>query len=217
MAFYDFVQYTGHFKDYDFRLFNQFKNLLKSGVYELVVLGGLCIVSRMPKVKQDENKRLHNIDGPAAIWADGFSAWYYHGLPVPGHWIENKENVTADEIKKESNAEKRRALRDLLGTDRYYKALGGVNELDRDRDNQNNEMILYESKEIDSVIDKRIQYLEVICPSTQRKYVLYPTEICKNVWDAKASTFNGEKIKYRHGDVGLLDLKKEFNQPICES
>ena len=217
VAFYDFIQQTNYSNDYDFKSFDQYKKLLESGIYELVVMDGLCVVCSMPKVKQDSNKRLHCETGPAATWRDGFSMWYYHGMAVPRHWIENRGSITAEEIKKESNAEKRRALRDLMGTEKYYDALGGVNELDRDTDDQGNEMILYESKEEDSVVNKKIQYLEVLCPSTMRKYVLYPTKQCSNVWDAKASTFNGEKIKYRHGDVGLLDLKKEFNHPICES
>jgi hypothetical protein len=190
---------------------------LASGLYETYVFDGLCVVCSTPKVNQDEKNRLHCETGPSAIWPDGFSMWYYHGMNIPGHWVEDKESITSDEIKKESNAEKRRTLRDLLGAEKYYGKLGGVNEIDRDIDNQNNEMVLYESKEIDTVVNKKIQYLEVICPSTERKYVLYPTKECKNAWEAKASTFNGEKIKYRHGDVGLLDLKKEFNKPIYES
>ena len=157
------------------------------------------------------------MDGPAVIWPDGFSMWYYHGISVPSHWVENKDSVTALEVKKESNAEKRRALRDLLGVDRYYNILGGVVELDRDTDDRGNEMVLYESKEEDSVVNRKIQYLEVICPSTMRKYVLYPPKQSKNVWEAKGATFNGEKIKYRHGDVGILDIEKTFNKPIYES
>ena len=217
VAFYDFIQHTGYFINYDFKPLNNFRNLLVSGLYEIHVFDGLCIVSSMPKVKQDDQKRLHCENDPAAIWPDGFSMWYYHGMAIPGHWVENKESITAEEIKKESNAERRRALRDILKADQYYELLGGVNELDHDTDNQGHEMILYESKEIDSVVDKKIQYLEVICPSTMRKYVLYPTKPCKNVWEAKESTFQNQKIQYRHGDVGLLNLAKAFNQPIYES
>jgi len=217
VAFYDFIQYTGHFVKYNYEPLNDYRNLLASGLYEIHVFDGLCIVSSMPKVKQDERKGLHCEDGPAATWGDGFSMWYYHGMPIPGHWIEDKASITAEEIKKESNAEKRRALRDLLGADRYYELLGGVNELDRNTDNQGHEMVLYESRKIDSVVNKKIQFLEVVCPSTMRKYVLYPTRECKNVWEAKVTTFRDEKIQYRHGDVALLNLEKTFNNPICES
>jgi hypothetical protein len=171
----------------------------------------------MPKVKQDDQNRLHCTDGPAAVWPDGFSMWYYHGMPVPAHWVEKPDTITKEEVIKESNAEERRALRDLMGIDRYYDVLGGVNELDRDTDDQGHEMVLFESKEIDSVVNAKIQFLEVICPSTMRKYVLYPTKPCKNVWEAKASTFQGEKIQVRHGDVGLLNLEKAFNRPMFES
>jgi hypothetical protein len=171
----------------------------------------------MPKVKQDDRKRLHCVTGPAIQWRDGFSIWYYHGISVPSHWIMNKELITVEEVKEESNVEKRRVLRDLLGITKYYEILGGVNELDRDIDDQDNEMVLFESKEIDSVVNRKIQYLEVICPSTMRKYVLYPPKICKNVWEAKASTFQDQFIQYRHGDVGLLNIEKAFDRPIHES
>ena len=198
--------------------FNEFIKLKETGLYDMIQLDGLCVVCEMPKyIKRDDQHKMHNISGPSIEWSDGYKLWFYHGIAVPQHWVENANSITKDEVIKESNAEKRRALRDLMGIDRYYDVLGGVIEVDRDADDQGNEMVLYESKVPDSVVNRKIQYLEVICPSTGRKYVLYPPDHCTNVWQAKASTFCNEKIMYRHGDVGLRNIEKAFDRPICES
>jgi hypothetical protein len=58
----------------------------------------------------------------------------------------------------------------------------------------------------------------VVDPSTERVYNIYPpNQKCKNVWEAKASTFSNKPIKYRHGDVALLDVNKKFEKPLIES
>jgi len=46
-------------------------------------------------------------------------------------------------------------------------------------------------------------------PSTDREYYISVPE-SKNVWAAKAWTFNNKKIEIRHGDVGLLNINKNF-------
>jgi len=88
--------------------------------------------------------------------------------------------------------------------------------IDSDFDNKQLKMILYKTKEKDNIIDDYLYFLSVICPSTGRNYYLCVPG-CKNVWEAKAWTFKNEKIEIRHGDVGLLNLKKEFKVPIYES
>ena len=85
-----------------------------------------------------------------------------------------KEIITKQEILSEKNAEKRRCLREILGVDKYFELLGGVTTIDEDVDSNGNLMHLFESKEADELINKKIQFLQVICPSTKRKYILYP-------------------------------------------
>ena len=66
--------------------------------------------------------------------------------------------------------------------------------------------------------DTTIQVLEYTCPSTERVYNIYPpSQNCSNVWDAKASTFDNNKLAYRHGDVGLVDVNNIHEKPIMES
>jgi hypothetical protein len=46
---------------------------------------------------------------------------------------------------------------------------------------------------------------------------MIPVQACKTALEAKRLTFKNQGIEIRHGDVGLLNLKKEFIQPIFES
>ena len=109
----------------------------------------------------------------------------------------------------------------ILGAKKYYEVLFGESNIiliDRDIDERGNEMSLFETKEKDDIVKDKIQFMEVICPSTKRIYSLYPpNQKSINVWDAKASTFNNNKIQYRHGDVGLLNLDKSKNKLLIES
>ena len=216
VSFFDFFTQIGVVNH---KGFDEFKSLIQSGIYDTIQLNGFCIVSELPKmIKRNAQNRLHCEDGPAIVFPDGYAQYYWKGLAIPGWWITNKEKITKEVIKKENNAEKRRCLRDIIGPNEYFKILGGVIEIDRDTDGQGNEMILYRSKLKDDVIGKYIQYLSVICPSTKREYLLYPpNQQSTNVWSAKASTFQNEKVQYRHGDVALLNLNKTFDRPFIES
>jgi hypothetical protein len=54
---------------------------------------------------------------------------------------------------------------------------------------------------------EKVILLEVICPSTNRVYHLYPpNQNAKTCFEAKASTFGNKAIVYRHGDVGLFKV-----------
>jgi predicted nucleic acid-binding Zn ribbon protein len=88
--------------------------------------------------------------------------------------------------------------------------------IDEDLDGMNNPMKLYRTKTKDELLNDYIYFLNVVDPSTEREYYLCVPE-CKNVWAAKSFTFNNKKIEIRHGDVALLNLKKEFEKPIFES
>jgi hypothetical protein len=216
VSFFDFFTQIGII---DHKGFNDFKSLLQCGIYDMIQLNGFCLVSELPtSIKRNAQNRLHCEDGPAITFQDGYSQYYWKGLSISDWWITDKSKITKDVIMKETNAEKRRCLRDIVGPDKYFELLGGVIVVDKDIDDQGHEMVLYKSKLKDDVINKYVQYLKVICPSTDREYILYPpNQVSKNVWEAKASTFNNEKVQVRHGDVSLLNLNKSFDKPILES
>ena len=60
--------------------------------------------------------------------------------------------------------------------------------------------------------------LEVICPSTNRIYHLYPpNQKAKTCSQAKASTFNNQPLAIRHGDVGFVKVGEQYTTPFSET
>lgn len=216
VAMYDMIQNLNFFTDYDWSNFDEFKKLLESGIYELYAFDEFCVVCSKPKVFQDEQNRLHCEDGPAVIFNDGFEMFFWKGIHIPENWIMDKNSITSEVIMSETNAEKRRCLQEIVGAKRFAELLG-IEVIDSDTDDCSNQMSLWKTKEKDSIINDFIYYYQCICPSTMREYFLCVPPTCKNVWDAKAWTFNNEKIQIRHGDVGLLNLQEDFEKPVRES
>ena len=217
MAMWDFNVRVGNL--INIKEFNQLKSTLASGLYEAVFLKHFCFVSSMPRIiHKDFVGRMHAENSASVLFGDGYKLFSWHGVSVPKKWIEEKETINWEVILRETNAERRRCLREILGVEKYFKLQGGVHLVDVDLDDHGNEMKLYVSKRKDSFINQKVQFLEVVCPSTKRNYILYPpNQKSRNVWDAKASTFRNEKIEIRHGDVGLLNLEHEYEKPKKES
>ncbi len=196
-CFYDFIN-NELMPSYNLEIWDKWKQLIESNIYDMIQLDGLCIVMSMPNVvKIDNLKRLHSENSYAVSWEDGYEVYSWHGVIVPKKWITQKEIISKDDILKESNAEKRRCLREILGAKRYFELLGGVNILDEIIDSQGNPMRLYESKDVDQIINKKLQFLHVICPSTKREYFLYPpSQNCKTAREAKANTFGKKEYEF---------------------
>lgn len=199
--------------------FELIKKICLTGIYEALLLRDYCFISLMPSfIKTDEGNRLHSPDSPAVKFNDGYKLFFWHGVSIPSRWIDEKKSINWETIYRETNTERRRCLREILGIEKYFELIGGVNLVDADKDGQSNEMKLFVSRRKDPFLKVRVQYLEVICPSTHRKYILYPpNQRSRNVWDAKASTFSNEKIQFRHGDVGLLNLEHCYHKPKNET
>ena len=215
VAMYSMIQSTNHFKDYDWSNFDEFKKLLQSGIYELYTFENVCIVCSKPKVTQNANNRLHNETGPAVVFKDGYEMFFWNGINIPSNWIMDKKSITKEVIVNEKNAERRRCIQEILGNKKFAELLE-IEVVDEDKDDCGNIMKLWKTKVADELLGKNIFYYEGICPSTKRDYFICVPEVT-NVWGAKAWTFKNEKIQIRHGDVGLLNLTKEFDKPVCES
>jgi hypothetical protein len=167
-------------------------------------------------VNIDINKRIHSENSCSVHFKDGYEIYSWHGTIIPKSWITNKDLITKDVVLNEQNAEIRRVLQEILGSEEFCKRLE-CEIVDSKIDGQGNLMSLWRSKERDIVCNEFIQYYDCTCPSTKRRYFLCVPETCKNVEDAKRYTFKDKNIEIRHGDLGFLNLKKEFNQPIFES
>jgi hypothetical protein len=84
-----------------------------------------CIVCERPsEIHLNEDGRLHNVDGPALSYSDGFCLYRVSGVRVPKWFVEEKERITADAINSEDNVELRRAMIDIFGPDKYLLSAG---------------------------------------------------------------------------------------------
>lgn len=82
----------------------------------------VAISNRYQQVKRDNAGRLHNDEGMAIEWRDGWGIYSWHGyrLPPTHHWlIKDKHLITADRVEHETNAELRRIMLEIYGYDKY--------------------------------------------------------------------------------------------------
>ena len=110
------------------------------------------------------SRRLHCEDGPAADF-DSEPLYFWHGNLVPKHWIEAKNDLTADEIFKEDNAEIRRAGCEIIGWDRV---LSGIDAKIVDTDGDPMIGTLYRGQ-IPGAVE--CGFLKVLC-GTGREFVI---------------------------------------------
>jgi hypothetical protein len=191
MSFYDCFFRMGIVKHDSFI---KFKNLLHSNIYDMIMAKYFCIVCSMPsKIDINDNGDMHNEDTCAIEWKDGYKLWYWNGVNVPEKYI--KKEITREDILKEKNAERRRCIQEIIGSKTYAELLD-IEQIDADVDQYGNNMILYKTKEKDDLTSDYIYFVNVICPSTQRKYFLCVPEM-DNVWDAVAFTFGKTKETYK--------------------
>lgn len=177
--------------------FAKFKHFLSTGIYDMIQMRGVALVSALPnKLSFNRNGNLHNAEGPAIQFRDGYEQYYWNDVSVPKFWIENPEKVTRETIILEINAERRRCLREIIGTKQYAELLDLV-ELDRDHVN-NQDVILYKTVEPDEVAEAHLFFVKVTCHSTGREYfICVPESAATNAWAAVAWTFSKTEQEYK--------------------
>lgn len=75
-----------------------------------------CIVSDFPEtIKIDEENRPHCEDGPSHRWRDGVEIYHWHGVNVPGEWLDGSKTLTPEKALTWENVEQRRAACEILG------------------------------------------------------------------------------------------------------
>lgn len=83
-----------------------------------------CIVADRPTVlRQDAERRPHCATGPSHVWADGVRLYYWHGVKIPGEWIEQRDAVDPRLALTWSNIEQRAALAQIIGWDKVLSVL----------------------------------------------------------------------------------------------
>lgn len=86
---------------------------------------GFCLVVDFPEVlKVDQQHRPHCEDGPSHRWRDGWSKYHWHGVRVPAHWIENRDDLRPEEVLNVENVEQRAAGAAIIGWPKMARLLG---------------------------------------------------------------------------------------------
>jgi len=158
-------------------------------------------------------------DGDAPYFAKLWGEWFEVSgelenslcINIPEH---HYDKITREFIGKVTNLENLRILREKIGLQKYL-SLFDAKVIHNEMDNQGNQMNLYKYDEKgESVI-----LLEVICPSTDRMYHLYPPDQkAKTCSQAKKSTFGNKSLAYRHGDVGFFKVgDNKITVPFSET
>ena len=161
-AFFECCKYlgvSGYPKTYELM-----KLLTQSG--PIWALNHFAIVSDRPKeIYRDTQNRLHKDGGPALSYRDGFSLYSFHGVLIPEDWGKlNSEHWKPQWLLETKNVEQRRVLIQGLGYERIKSALPSKTiHVDREME------LVRLAKDVDV---EPIVLLKVICPSTQRPYVL---------------------------------------------
>ncbi|MFI1584954.1 DUF6745 domain-containing protein [Embleya sp. NPDC020630] len=92
--------------------------------YENVVL----VAERPTVLHRDESARLHNGEGAALAFPDGFALHAWRGMPVPADFVTTLgpagSALNAQRIRDEDNAELRRVMLEIYGYDRYLAEVG---------------------------------------------------------------------------------------------
>jgi hypothetical protein len=151
----------------------------------------ICFVCDRPEqIHKNARGQLHNPDGPAVLFSDGWAVWYINGVSVPSWIITNPEQITPDIISAESNAEVRRIMIGIYG---WHNYLDRVNARMIDQ-HENPELgELWEWTDADGV---RVQIVRVRngTPEMDGTYKWYSLRVrpqFDNVVDAVASTYPG--------------------------
>jgi hypothetical protein len=125
----------------------------------------VCIVSDRPEMIRFDGDRLHNPDGPAVRFRDGWSVWSIDGILVDEQIVLHPETQTIDQIRGEQNAEVKRIRIERLGWQRYLARVDATVVDSRRNEIEQTDEHLVRTADGEVV-------LICACPSTGRVYAL---------------------------------------------
>lgn len=166
-AVYEYFQSIGI--DIDWSNFSKWTAFLSGNPFETYSFENMCFVVKPPTtIIKNEAGRLHNPQGPAVVFPDGYSLYFINGRNMPAWIWEQRDKITKDQFLKERNAEIRGAMYAVLGQKRVFDLIGADEVCRRSANNET--YILYRTKE--RIGEKHWQWVGVTCPSTATQYLL---------------------------------------------
>ncbi len=150
----------------------------------------ICWVSERPKtLRRDDQGRLHDLDGPAVEYPDGWALYSVRGVTVPDEWIKEKESLDVKTALTWGNIEQRKAAAEILGWARIIEELE-PEIIDKDSDPEIGELL-----KVDLPDSPGSQFLRVLC-GTGRTFVLPVPPEMKTALEANAWTWDLKPEEY---------------------
>ena len=139
---------------------------------------------------RDDEHRLHCETGPAVLYRDGFSIYAWHGVVIPGEWINGKL-PTANEAVAWPNMEQRNAACELIGWHHILKELN-AKLIDKDDDKTIGELY-----EVDLPDHGKAKFIKVFDPCASRTHAIRTDDHVKTALEGNALTWGLTPEEYR--------------------
>jgi hypothetical protein len=192
-------------KEIGIKIDNNFDNLsefLTLGIYDNIQLENAVIICEKPIKVIRANSKLHNPNGPAIEWKDGYKLYFINGRCLPA-WIWEKaakNELTRNDFLKETNAEIRGGIYAVMGQKKIASLLNTY-EVDSQtlvHDYGIENIALIKTKEsYPEIGNVPFAWVKVQCPSTSTEYMLGVEPHHKNALEALASTSPFKASKYK--------------------
>jgi len=209
LSFYEFFnKETNILEDFTYQLSNI--NFFVESSFMSIQLNGLCIVSNYPSlIKRNQNNNLHNLDGFAVEFADGYGQCYIDGRFLNTEIFKKVINnqYTLEDFIKESNEETKSTILNLIrekfGEEQLFRFLSqNLKEVDTYINKKDKKYLegttngmnigvytLFKGK----INENEIAYVRCYCPSTDRMFYLGVNPENTNAKDAIASLYTCPK------------------------
>jgi hypothetical protein len=147
-----------------------------------------CVIfqHRHSEIHLDDQFRLHNENGPAVAYRDGYKVWAIDGVRLNEKTVMAPETLTVEEINATSNNEARAIMINRFGWARYLTESQAECLDYRHNDVENTKEALYHTEEYGN-------RLVVTCP-TGRMFVLGVPDSIETCEDAQVWLGGGEKF-----------------------
>ncbi len=180
--------------------FNSFKELLLSGVYDMIQFDKMCIVSDMPTKIFRNNGRLHNPASYAVEFKDGWGQHYINGRLIPEDIFKKAVTLTKKQFLSEKNSDYKGAWYEILGQQNMMELLGAKaidTSVVTHRNGDLETLTLFKTKETFEEIDNQpFVWLKMVCPTTGTNYLQGVEPTHTNALEAAASISLFSKDEY---------------------
>jgi hypothetical protein len=168
---------------------------LKSGIFGISLFDNIAIVLKPPfQIYFNEQGLVHDNLNPSLRWENGFSLYAYKGFAMPSDFYD--ENPSPKSFLQLKNVTQRMFAVELLGSEKLSRMLK-LELLNQENDLCGNPIKLFGGRIPNGDSLKPIKLIEVICPSTFRKFYISVPPTIKSAFEGVAWSFGKTPETYK--------------------